>query len=76
MCVCVTKGNTSLLWDSKASSLCDENRPQAEDTTEVIAGLDRLTGAHFSLWGGWGTENKHREGRGKNTGRVGNRGKS
>lgn len=44
------KGNTPLVWDSKAS-LCDENNPQAEDTTEVSTGVDGLTGAHFSLWG-------------------------
>lgn len=49
MCFCVTKGNTPLVWDSKAS-LCDENSPQAEDTTEVSAGVDGPTGAHFSLW--------------------------
>lgn len=50
MCFCVTKGNTPLVWDSEAS-LYDENSPQAEDTTEVSAGVHGLVGAHFSLWG-------------------------
>lgn len=36
--------------DSKAS-LCDENSPQAEDTTEVSSGVEGLARAHFSLWG-------------------------